>query len=409
MVRFEVPVLVRVVTLPVTRLEFPDTDTFVTVTVFDTKRLAKTGVPVLVRVPIFALDRLEVPLLIMFVTFAVVVFEVVENMFVAVTELDTNTFRKDTGPDKLILGTVKVPLIVTFVADTVLLTTRFENTGVPSLVKDPIFTVAKFDVPVLVMVVRFAVVMFEDPMFAVARFEVPVLVRVVIFAVDRLEVPLLTIFVTFEVVTFIVVTAARVAITFVVVTELDTNRFATDKGPDISRLGTENELVTIIVGAINEVATFTVPRFEVPVLVRVVIFAVVRFDVPVETRVPIFAVVAFAKLVITFVVVIELDTERFDMARGEASVIDETLSVVTFARLVVTFVVVTEFVTARFVITPGPDTIRLDDTTFGEIKVAIFEVVRFASVADIFVVTTVGPLIMFEKIFVVTIFARLLV
>ncbi len=89
----------------------------------------------------------------------------------------------------------------------------------------------------------------------------------------------------------VVVTFARLAWTFVVVTELLTKRFTRLNG----------------VATVRVPPTFTFVKFDVPVLVRVVILAVVRLEMP--------GLVIFVKLEVPvatiFVVLTALETERF--------------------------------------------------------------------------------------------------
>ena len=57
-------------------------------------------------------------------------------------------------------------------------------------------------------------------------------------------------------------------------------------------------------------ATLAVVRLEVPVLVRVVTLAVARLEVPELITLVTLAVVAFTVVASTFVVLIELETDR---------------------------------------------------------------------------------------------------
>jgi hypothetical protein len=201
-VRFDVPVLVRVVTFPVVTFAFAKLAPPVEFKNTTVERLALTRfvVPVTMRddileeftfsdvtIKLFTLSvaRFEVPVLVSVPTFAVARFEV--PVLVRVVMLPVT---------KLELPVAEILFVVT-----VLLTTRFENTGVPLTESVPTFATARFDVPVLVRVVTFPVTKLELPdteMFVVVIVlltttfvsEVtPVLVRVVTFPVAMFAVP----------------------------------------------------------------------------------------------------------------------------------------------------------------------------------------------------------------------------
>ena len=134
------------------------------------------------------------------------------------------------------------------------------------------------------------------PTFTVPRFEVPVLVRVVVFSV--------VIFAR---------DATRFALTFEAVTLPVTVSRVPEMGPEEIRLVVVTALLTArlptaTVPVLVSVATFKVVRFTVPVLVRVVRFAVERFVVPMLVRVVTFATARLMELPI-------VSEETFRVAR----------------------------------------------------------------------------------------------